>query len=146
MSGPLNRSMRLQIMGKSSADEHTTEAGTRRKRLTASCKTCRSTKTKCSGESPACARCAEKGIYCSYDADRRNHKVQSLPDETSADSEELQSGLNLTQKTSKRSIEQYSTQHDHQTAECGISEPSPNRLHSDKVGLEMQPDLSDYSW
>ncbi|KAH8799683.1 fungal-specific transcription factor domain-containing protein [Xylogone sp. PMI_703] len=77
-SGPLSRSMRSQLRAQRQ-DIDLTEAGFERRRLRGSCKACRSGKTKCSGDKPACMRCVEKGIDCSYDTSSEFSRHHSVP-------------------------------------------------------------------
>ncbi|KAF2166249.1 hypothetical protein M409DRAFT_66731 [Zasmidium cellare ATCC 36951] len=44
-------------------------AGTKRKRTYRSCVECRTSKTRCSGQKPTCARCHEKSLSCTYEDD-----------------------------------------------------------------------------
>lgn len=43
-------------------------------RVSRACKNCREQKTKCSGDTPACDRCKDAGIRCSY-GDRKGEKI-----------------------------------------------------------------------
>lgn len=53
-----------------------TEAGLERRRLRGSCNSCRSCKTKCSGDKPTCERCLGKGLSCTYRP--RARQIESL--------------------------------------------------------------------
>jgi hypothetical protein len=44
-----------------------TQAGLRRSRTYRSCRFCRVSKSRCSGERPTCVRCRQRGMDCSYD-------------------------------------------------------------------------------
>lgn len=118
MSGPLNRSMRMKIIGKSPPNESLTEAGTPRLRLLESCKCCRSAKTKCSGESPSCGRCTEKKLECIYDIDhrrtRKDHTAQLkhrtlVPTATSTQTVNANNATDPPESTIQTSLPQTST-------------------------------------
>lgn len=81
-SGPLSKSIRSQLSAKR-ADPGLTEAGLERKRLRESCQSCRSSKTRCSGDHPACTRCQDKGIKCHYES--RERRTDFLINETARD-------------------------------------------------------------
>ncbi|CZR58866.1 uncharacterized protein PAC_08758 [Phialocephala subalpina] len=84
-SGPLSKSIRSQLSAKR-ADPGLTEAGLERKRLRASCQPCRSSKTRCSGDHPACTRCQDKDFKCHYESRERrsdfpiNHAIEDPRD------------------------------------------------------------------
>lgn len=59
-----------------------TEAGTVRKRAQRACHHCHTHKTKCSGDLPACKRCASAGLTCEYMPAKR--KFASVPYNTAA--------------------------------------------------------------
>lgn len=44
-----------------------TQAGLRRSRTYRSCRFCRTSKSRCSGDRPSCVRCRQKYLECSYD-------------------------------------------------------------------------------
>lgn len=44
-----------------------TQAGLRRSRTYRSCRGCRTSKSRCSGERPTCLRCRQRGLECAYD-------------------------------------------------------------------------------
>ncbi|KAE8443607.1 hypothetical protein EG329_001540 [Mollisiaceae sp. DMI_Dod_QoI] len=66
-SKPLSKSARSQLRAKK-ADHTLTEAGLERKRLRSSCRPCRKSKTRCSGDRPTCTRCRDKTLKCHYDS------------------------------------------------------------------------------
>ncbi|KAI5777352.1 hypothetical protein EDC01DRAFT_405805 [Geopyxis carbonaria] len=65
--------------------EHTEEmveaifakAGRKRRRMLGSCKECRVTKSRCSGERPACERCLKKNARCEYENTTRSGSMKS---------------------------------------------------------------------
>ncbi|KAI0132181.1 hypothetical protein BJ170DRAFT_234301 [Xylariales sp. AK1849] len=63
-------------------DASRTQAGLRRLRTYRSCKNCRSSKTRCSGERPVCLRCRHKKVGCLYDGKQAPAWVDSVTSET----------------------------------------------------------------
>lgn len=69
-----------------------TQAGLRRSRTYRSCRGCRTSKSRCSGERPTCLRCRQRGFECAYDgkqapawleaASREAERRSSIPRET----------------------------------------------------------------
>lgn len=78
-SGPLSKSMRTHLRNKR-PDPNFTEAGLERKRLRESCKSCRTSKTRCSGDRPACTRCHERGFKCHYEPQKSPSSNSSVHD------------------------------------------------------------------
>lgn len=61
-------------------DAAQTQAGLRRLRTYRSCKACRGSKTRCSGQRPVCQRCRHKKIDCVYDGKQTPAWVDSVAD------------------------------------------------------------------
>lgn len=73
--GPAPKLQRVHLH----AETDLTEAGLERRRLRGSCNSCRSCKTKCSGDKPACERCLGKGLLCTYRSRARQIESISYP-------------------------------------------------------------------
>ncbi|KAH7141352.1 hypothetical protein B0J13DRAFT_585736 [Dactylonectria estremocensis] len=56
-----------------------TQAGTKRRRISHACATCRATKAKCSGEYP-CRRCDSHGLECRFPVPRRTERAATTPE------------------------------------------------------------------
>lgn len=58
------------------------DVGVKRKRTFRSCKHCRASKARCSGQKPSCARCIQRSVDCVYDEDSAPQwtKVIAQPD------------------------------------------------------------------
>lgn len=79
--GPTPKPRRVHLY----AQGNLTEAGFERRRLRGSCNSCRSSKTKCSGDKPTCERCLGKGLSCSYRP--RGRQIESISSLQSPQSE-----------------------------------------------------------
>ncbi|KAF3764234.1 hypothetical protein M406DRAFT_260426, partial [Cryphonectria parasitica EP155] len=55
------------LKGEAEGEYLRTQAGLRRSRTYRSCRGCRSSKSRCSGERPTCLRCRQRDIQCCYD-------------------------------------------------------------------------------
>ncbi|KAM0810856.1 hypothetical protein AB5N19_11209 [Seiridium cardinale] len=72
-----------------SDDAAQTQAGLKRLRTFRSCQACRSSKTRCSGDRPTCARCQQRDAECVYDGKQAPAWVQTV----SSDVDESHEGL-----------------------------------------------------
>jgi hypothetical protein len=55
-----------------------TQAGIRRRRVYRSCRSCRTSKSRCSGGGPACTRCLQKQIDCVFDNGSRPEWTKAI--------------------------------------------------------------------
>lgn len=55
-----------------------TQAGTERKRARKACRICHSHKARCSGTTPNCRRCEQRGYICEYESTSRGAR-RSVP-------------------------------------------------------------------
>lgn len=148
MPGPLKRSVRLQIMRRSAADETVTEAGTQRKRLLESCQACRVAKTKCSGDNPNCARCFERGIKCHYKRDRSRRRGQSSTDDelsTASRDNQQSEHLRVSKPTPDDTPGNYSP-HIQRLVEYEESESRSRSISCSEQNLNIHQDLGAHSW
>ncbi|PSR97213.1 fungal-specific transcription factor domain-domain-containing protein [Coniella lustricola] len=70
--------------GEIEGDYLRTQAGLRRSRTYRSCRSCRTSKSRCSGERPACVRCRQRGIECRYDGKQAPAWLEAASNEADA--------------------------------------------------------------
>ena len=124
-------------------DRDLTEAGLKRRRLYASCQSCRSCKTKCSGERPACARCSAKKIACMYDSNSRRKRNDSMTSDTSLSTQyhvdrNSQQDINGSYRSPSGEIDDVGQSHSEPTSELS----GPSRGNINVTGVSEVGELS----